>query len=414
MPHEHVVAVDIDGVLTDTTSSLLALAARLGISLRAEDLTTQRLEDNPALTREEAVLLVNTMHETALIDAKIAEEDLDGLTRLAQQCLVDIVTSRPSELKSLTLNWLQRHGVPFRQLVHSVDFNKKALANSYDFVIEDNVATCELFAKAGAVPLLIDRPWNRSLPESAVGLVRARLPSVAVASTKIIEISRRVEPLQLRNRQHRSSARWRREFEYIGDARGLQISANDQILAMLLGCLPKQARGGLALDLCCGIGVASTTLARHGYRVVAIDQSALKTAYCSANLALYGDSALSHGTVTAEAIEFTRIIRMKPAVIHFDPDWGPPGHDHDAHTLEETCPAVPELLSVVLPWGTVILIRLPADIDHAPVRSSGAQVLDCGDTQTGERFIYAIWGMDANLPVQWQENGRYARLIVEN
>lgn len=84
----------------------------------------------------------------------------DALRRLkAAGHTLHVVTHRTYGTRSVqnTMEWLQRHGIPFDTITFSGD---KTLME-VDAFIEDNTDNYDALEAAGRMPFLIDRPWNR-------------------------------------------------------------------------------------------------------------------------------------------------------------------------------------------------------------------------------------------------------------
>jgi hypothetical protein len=348
-------------------------------------------------------------HLTAIdIDELSAASDWRSLretfTRLSEIAVVHVVTSTSTSLFEPTRIWLGQRRVPHSRVEFSKYSSKKDLASRYDFVISESPEVCQEFAKLGAVSFLLNG-WSR---EGAVGpyynhLVR-RVDSLQSAEIEIAQIIQRMGAYNFRNGLASGShLNWRRRVAYCGDPRGHLIAGSDLILESLLGQFYSLPKSGTALDVCCGIGVVSATLARLGFDVVSIDIDSMKTAHCWANLLLSRASS-SSAVITADARLLFSTVALEAEIVHFDPDWGPPGHD--AEVLSDTRPSGVELLPYLERAARrMVLMRMPLHMVTTDLAVFGAAVFECTDATTGEAFIYACLGKDVPRRASWKGDG---------
>lgn len=165
------IGVDVDGVLADHVTALIPrVRAKYGIELRWEEATQWRL---PLGDSDIGVEFVEAMTDLEWVAGIPAYPDAAGAIReLASLAEVVIVTARPRTAADTTINWLNRHGLPFDEFVcgHRVDKNRQGL----DLLIDDYLGNIVGFLAAPAdisagggtgvedrMGVLLDRPWNR-------------------------------------------------------------------------------------------------------------------------------------------------------------------------------------------------------------------------------------------------------------
>jgi 5'(3')-deoxyribonucleotidase len=171
-----VVGVDIDGVLGDQVSGVLArVNARLGLSLAYDDIVhwdvplgdTSFVPEIREAMKDPAYVRGMPVHDGA---AALLEE-LKGIYH------VKLLTVRPAEAIQATEQWLADNGLVFDELAQAEEA-KKSL-HEVDALIDDYVGNLADFLENGRGPaILVDQPWNQDI--SALNLWRgdARLIQV--------------------------------------------------------------------------------------------------------------------------------------------------------------------------------------------------------------------------------------------
>lgn len=165
------VGVDVDGVLADHVTALIPrMRAKYGIELRWEEATQWRL---PLGDSDIVVEFLEAMTDLEWVAGIPAYPDAAGAIReLASLAEVVIVTARPRAAADTTINWLNRHGLPFYEFVCGIDADKNR--QGLDLLIDDYLGNILGFLAEGAdigagvgtgvegrIGVLLDRPWNR-------------------------------------------------------------------------------------------------------------------------------------------------------------------------------------------------------------------------------------------------------------
>ena len=156
-----IVAVDVDGVLADTSGLFLErLGSEYGIELTRKGLTTYRLADNPRVPRGVATGL----REWFVLGGAGFAEPLPGaragVARVMAKADLFYWTSRDVQLRRRTLDWLQRHGFPSAPLLIAPSGHKGLLDVAFDVCIDDDPHVVEYFARRGRRAFLFLHPWT--------------------------------------------------------------------------------------------------------------------------------------------------------------------------------------------------------------------------------------------------------------
>jgi uncharacterized HAD superfamily protein len=114
-----------------------------------------------------------------------AIEVLQGLYR---QHRLSIITARPLLFRDVTLEWLAHHDIAYHDIAFVEDKLQHCVDTMVDVLIDDGPHYSEQFVKAGRPVILMDQPYNRSVPAHnllfrAAGWadVQAHLAAIAAA-----------------------------------------------------------------------------------------------------------------------------------------------------------------------------------------------------------------------------------------
>lgn len=172
--------VDVDDVVSKTTETYTSVIEQeFGRTVSFDELTTFDLRVSFQLTDNEFHYFFDLVHQP---DFLLGFDPVDGAVEAlkawaGQGHSIDIVTGRPTSAKDVTLEWLDRHTIPFDAFVMvdkynrpgndlSIAVSKEALANMpYDLAVEDSSDMAMFLARnMGVATALIDRPWNWEFP----------------------------------------------------------------------------------------------------------------------------------------------------------------------------------------------------------------------------------------------------------
>jgi uncharacterized HAD superfamily protein len=168
--------IDIDDVVSKTTDTYAGIVEReFGKQVLFEQIVTFDLRVSFGLTENEFHYFFDLIHQP---DHLLGFEPVEGSVAVllnwahAGHC-IEIVTGRPTSALEVSLEWLEKHGVPFDSFTMVDKYNRPgndpAIAISkeelcrrtYDLAVEDSREMALFIANTMGVPVaLYDRPWN--------------------------------------------------------------------------------------------------------------------------------------------------------------------------------------------------------------------------------------------------------------
>ncbi|MDP6526014.1 MAG: bifunctional metallophosphatase/5'-nucleotidase [Kiritimatiellia bacterium] len=174
--------IDFDDVLCETARALSALLEReFGKSVAFEDIFTFDLQKSFDLTTKELEHLMLLGHEAEVLgELDPVDDAIPTLRRWVEGgSTVAIVTGRPASSYEVSVGWLDRHNVPYSDImfvdkysrttpetgpvpVHTLD-----ALRSMDFclAIDDSPVMIEFLIESMRMPMaVLDRPWNSKHP----------------------------------------------------------------------------------------------------------------------------------------------------------------------------------------------------------------------------------------------------------
>ena len=168
--------VDVDDVVSKTTDTYVDIVEQeFGKQVAFEDIVTFDLRASFGLTDNEFHYFFDLIHQPdLLLGFEPVEGSVEALVNwaLAGHC-IEIVTGRPTSALDVSLEWLEKHGVPFDSftMVDKYDrpgndpgiaISKEELSQrTYDLAVEDSREMALFLANTMGVNVaLYDRPWN--------------------------------------------------------------------------------------------------------------------------------------------------------------------------------------------------------------------------------------------------------------
>lgn len=154
------IGVDVDGVLANQIEGILPrVRARLGIQLRYEDVTQWRLPLGESdIAKEIEIAFDDSDYVLGMPVHPGARELVDDLYG---DNSITLITARPPQTRSWTLQWLHNHGFTFDALVNVKD-EKKSFYRP-DILIDDYIGNVkEYLTNTTGTAILVNQPWNNS------------------------------------------------------------------------------------------------------------------------------------------------------------------------------------------------------------------------------------------------------------
>lgn len=173
------IAIDIDDVLADNAAGFVEFSNKMwGTSLQPKDYDEHWAKvwevDNVEVERR-----ANAFHESGVMRGyRHNDAALPVLERLSQVYNLCIITSRRTQVRQDTLEWIHRHypGIFSDEVIYfagiwdtidhqSAHQTKAGIADSIgvDFLIDDQLKHCQAIAESGKKAILFgDYSWNQS------------------------------------------------------------------------------------------------------------------------------------------------------------------------------------------------------------------------------------------------------------
>jgi hypothetical protein len=198
--------VDFDDVLCQTALGLMErVNARFGKRVLFEQIESFDLERSFDLSASEWEWLIHRFHDPEVL---MGFEPIAGAAEVllgwrAGGGQIDIVTGRPPATLDHSLAWLAHHGVPCDQMLFVDKYGRgfpdaagattvtmdEVAGMAYSAAIDDSAEMMTFLSGRAAYPLLLlDRPWNRALPEAVAGGVTRLAGWAEVARELEVEI----------------------------------------------------------------------------------------------------------------------------------------------------------------------------------------------------------------------------------
>jgi uncharacterized HAD superfamily protein len=183
-PKTRTIYVDMDDVLCQTARRFLDIVERqFGKRMTYDQLTDFDIGHACSLRPEERDELYRIVHETnELLNLEPIPVALDVLRRWDSSGYeIAIVTGRPPESHDVSLDWLERHRVPYKSFTMVNKYGRFATENTiaitldelsareFCLAVEDSLPMAHYLAQEMAVPVaLIDCPWNRGTTHTQI------------------------------------------------------------------------------------------------------------------------------------------------------------------------------------------------------------------------------------------------------
>jgi len=164
------IGVDIDGVIADADT----LFRRRMREVFKRDFPRSKVK---CFKYEECFKF--SEHEFKILCSLFLDEDLwmamkpikgaqTALNTLSKKNKIIIATSRPPEVKDVTVKWLKKYRIPYDEIYFTLDEKHllpKVLKYPFDYFLEDHPYFASKLADLGIRVLLFSYPWNEKVRE---------------------------------------------------------------------------------------------------------------------------------------------------------------------------------------------------------------------------------------------------------
>lgn len=156
--------IDIDGTITEPYYWLQRVNQHFGTNVRPEDVNCYEIHQvlgiEAAVYQEFYDVFGSLLHA----EAEIRHGAREVLNELFKSHSLHFVTARDGKMTEVSLEWLQRHGIPMDSisLLGSPNKVQRASELASDFFIEDSLDNAIQLAAAGFDVLLMDCNYNQT------------------------------------------------------------------------------------------------------------------------------------------------------------------------------------------------------------------------------------------------------------
>lgn len=158
------IGVDIDGVIADTFPLLVReLNAYFKASFSLQDIFDYNIFKVYGLSETEVFLFLSERERALMEDPAVKEGAVAHLALLSPKHEIYLVSARYEKYRPETERWLQKHGVPYRELILLGSHDKRGICTmlAVDLFIEDSLKNARQLSSCGIPVLLLDAPYNR-------------------------------------------------------------------------------------------------------------------------------------------------------------------------------------------------------------------------------------------------------------
>jgi 5'(3')-deoxyribonucleotidase len=163
---EQTVAVDLDGVLANQVVGVLPrIKEKYGVDLRYDAVVHWRLPIIPtngrAPTNIADEIVAAQRDREYVLSMPVHEGARRMMDELRERYRVVVLTARSGDALAWSVEWLERHDLPFDDVAGSVEA-KKSL-HGVDALVDDYLGNVQEFLENTPGPaVLVDQPWNRA------------------------------------------------------------------------------------------------------------------------------------------------------------------------------------------------------------------------------------------------------------
>ena len=173
MEQKKIIGTDFDGIITDTDPAFREYIKRVtGKQFYREQITKYFYEECLPITKDDVDKAYQLMlEENVWSRMELVKGAKETLLALAEDFDIVIITARPADARSQSEEFLQKHGIPFKEIHFIREGNNKInLIKEFPFkieaFIEDRLDFAREIALSGIKTYMLDYPWNRCSGET--------------------------------------------------------------------------------------------------------------------------------------------------------------------------------------------------------------------------------------------------------
>ncbi|MFW6014868.1 MAG: 5' nucleotidase, NT5C type [bacterium] len=165
---QKIIGIDIDGVITDEIHPNDNIWHNALCEFLGEDI--ERVKDsyyfNEAYNLSEEIIneFLNENIEDIYKKVKLWPDAKITINNLYDMNFnIILITARNNQFRSITENWLKKHGIKHTKLIHNENKAPLIKTNNIKLFIEDNAENAKVIAKTGIPVILLNKYHNQYL-----------------------------------------------------------------------------------------------------------------------------------------------------------------------------------------------------------------------------------------------------------
>lgn len=165
------IGVDIDGVVADTFPLLVReLNAYFQVNLALQDIYDYNIFKVYGLNEGEMLAFLHDREQALMEGPALKDGAGEYLGILSQKHNIYLVSARYEKYRSQTEKWLQKHAIPYHDLILLGSHDKREVCRqiSVAVFIEDSLKNAHQLSSCGVPVLLFDAPYNQGKLPSLV------------------------------------------------------------------------------------------------------------------------------------------------------------------------------------------------------------------------------------------------------
>ncbi|PWW05188.1 putative HAD superfamily protein [Paenibacillus cellulosilyticus] len=159
------IGIDLDNTVLDaTTPHLHYYNIASGLTLTADDVDNFYLYKMYGWNKEEREAIYHLYGRDIHWHSNPLPHAVEVLQQLYRQHRLSIITARPLLFRDVTLEWLAQHGIAYHDIAFVEDKLQQCADSKVDVLIDDGPHYAEQFVQVGRPVILMEQPYNLSVP----------------------------------------------------------------------------------------------------------------------------------------------------------------------------------------------------------------------------------------------------------
>lgn len=159
------IGIDLDNTVLDaTTPHLHYYNLASGLDLTADDVDNFYLYKMYGWNQEEREAVYNRYGRDIHWQSAPLPDAVSVLQQLYREYRLSVITARPLQFRDVTLEWLAHHGIAYHDIAFVEDKLRQCAESKVDVLIDDGPHYAVQFVNARKPVILMEQPYNRSVP----------------------------------------------------------------------------------------------------------------------------------------------------------------------------------------------------------------------------------------------------------